>query len=176
MKIEAMRIVCGVYFLFRKGQLRYVGQSVNVAARVGDHMRNNPNLRDCDEVRVYECPAEDLSEWEGMFIRLLDPPANGRDGTGPHAPKSHMAATRVSSIDVPRTSREPDASARDAGNQNALLSRDQVAGRYGISRRWLELAAHKGEGPPMVKLSRCMVRYRPQDIEEWLRRKEVATA
>lgn len=54
-----------------------------------------------------------------------------------------------------------------------LLSRDDVAYRFGLSRRWLELAAHKGEGPPMVKISRRMVRYRAADIEAWLQARRV---
>lgn len=50
-----------------------------------------------------------------------------------------------------------------------LLSRDDVEAKYGpcLTRRWLELAAHKGEGPPMVKRAR-RVFYRVADIEAWL--------
>jgi hypothetical protein len=40
-----------------------------------------------------------------------------------------------------------------------LLSRDEIEAEYGITRRWLELAAHRGDGPPMHKISRRMVRY-----------------
>jgi len=58
-------------------------------------------------------------------------------------------------------------------HEDRLLSRDDVADRFGISRRWLELAAHKGEGPPMVKISRRMVRYRAADIEAWLQARRV---
>lgn len=61
-------------------------------------------------------------------------------------------------------------------HEDRLLSRDEVAARFGISRRWLELAAHKGEGPPMVKISRRMVRYRASDIEAWLRARRVGGA
>lgn len=50
-----------------------------------------------------------------------------------------------------------------------LLSRDDVEANYGpcLTRRWLELAAHRGEGPPMVKRAR-RVFYRVSDIEAWL--------
>lgn len=54
-----------------------------------------------------------------------------------------------------------------AGNTE-LLTRDEVQARYGLSRRWLELAAHRGEGPAMVKISRRMVRYRAADIEAFI--------
>lgn len=49
-----------------------------------------------------------------------------------------------------------------------LATRKEIEADYGISARWLELAAHRGEGPPMVKISRRMVRYRRDDIEAWL--------
>lgn len=51
-----------------------------------------------------------------------------------------------------------------------LLSRDDIERETakGITRRWLELAAHRGEGPPFIKLSRRSVRYRRGDLEAWL--------
>lgn len=49
-----------------------------------------------------------------------------------------------------------------------LLSRYEIEAVYGISRRWLELAAHRGDGPPMVKISRRMVRYDRAEFEAWL--------
>lgn len=53
-------------------------------------------------------------------------------------------------------------------NQNELLSRTQVEAQYGLGRRWLELAACRGDGPPMVRISSAMVRYRRGDLEAWL--------
>lgn len=55
-------------------------------------------------------------------------------------------------------------------NRNELLSRDDIERETdgGITRRWLELAAHRGEGPPMLKISRRMVRYRRDAFEAWL--------
>lgn len=58
--------------------------------------------------------------------------------------------------------------------EDRLLSRDDVAERFGLSRRWLELAAHKGEGPPMHKISRRMVRYKPSDVEAWLAERRIS--
>lgn len=51
-----------------------------------------------------------------------------------------------------------------------LLSRDDIERETGggVTRRWLELAAHRGEGPPFLRLSRRMVRYRRADFEAWL--------
>jgi hypothetical protein len=65
----------------------------------------------------------------------------------------------------------PEAAA--ARNADLLLNRDQVEQRYGIPRRWLELAAHKGEGPPYVVFSRRMVRYRVADLEAWMQARRI---
>lgn len=56
-----------------------------------------------------------------------------------------------------------------------LLSRDdiEVLTGGGITRRWLEIAAHRGEGPPMIKLSRRCVRYRRAEFEAWLDQQRV---
>ena len=48
-----------------------------------------------------------------------------------------------------------------------LLDRREVEENYGIGKRFLEVAAVKGEGPPMVKIGR-LVRYRARDIEAWI--------
>ena len=57
---------------------------------------------------------------------------------------------------------------RVAANPAMLLDRSQVEEVFNLSRRWLELAAHKGEGPALVKISRRMVRYRAGDVQAWL--------
>lgn len=48
-----------------------------------------------------------------------------------------------------------------------LMTRDEVAEIYGISKRRLELAPARGEGPAFVRIGRS-VRYRPGDVEAWL--------
>jgi len=49
-----------------------------------------------------------------------------------------------------------------------LLTRDEVASLYGLSKRWLEVAPSKNQGPPIVRISPRMVRYRASDIEAWI--------
>ncbi len=49
-----------------------------------------------------------------------------------------------------------------------LLTRDEVANYFGLSRRWLEIAATRGRGPPIVRISPRMVRYRIADILDWI--------
>lgn len=62
----------------------------------------------------------------------------------------------------------------NASGHRRLLSRDEIEAEYGISRRWLELAAISGEGPPFIKVSPRMVRYRRDHIEIWLNEREIS--
>lgn len=48
-----------------------------------------------------------------------------------------------------------------------LMTRDEVAETYGVSKRHLELAPSRGDGPAFVRIGRS-VRYRPIDVEAWL--------
>jgi predicted DNA-binding transcriptional regulator AlpA len=48
-----------------------------------------------------------------------------------------------------------------------LLSRAEVEVNFGLSRRFLEVHAVTGDGPPMVKIGRT-VRYRVSDLREWV--------
>lgn len=53
--------------------------------------------------------------------------------------------------------------------QTRLLSRDEVEQTFGISKRFLELAAGQGGGPAFVKVGR-LTRYRICDLLEWIER------
>lgn len=53
---------------------------------------------------------------------------------------------------------------RDA---DRLLTRNEVEARFGVSKRYLEVAAMRGEGPRVVRLGRA-VRYRVADLREWI--------
>ena len=55
-----------------------------------------------------------------------------------------------------------------------LQTREEVERAYGISKRFLELAAARGGGPPMVRIGRS-VRYRPADVEAWIE-SQIATS
>jgi predicted DNA-binding transcriptional regulator AlpA len=48
-----------------------------------------------------------------------------------------------------------------------LLSRDEVEQRFGISRRFLELAVARGNGPSFVRIG-ALVRYTVNDIRVWI--------
>lgn len=53
-----------------------------------------------------------------------------------------------------------------------LLTRDQVESHFGLSRRFLEVAAVRGDGPPFFKINRS-VRYRVGDVREWIESRRV---
>ena len=57
-------------------------------------------------------------------------------------------------------------------NPDRLLSRSEVQSLINISQRYLELAAVKGGGPPMIKIGR-KVSYRVSDLRSWLDSKRV---
>lgn len=48
-----------------------------------------------------------------------------------------------------------------------LLSRAEVEVNFGLSRRFLEVSAVRGDGPPFVKIGRS-VRYRVGDLRTWI--------
>ncbi|MCR9089552.1 MAG: helix-turn-helix domain-containing protein [Rhodobacteraceae bacterium] len=52
-------------------------------------------------------------------------------------------------------------------NVDRLLNRAEVEERFGIPKRFLEMAVMRGDGPPFIKIGR-LVRYRINDIETWI--------
>lgn len=49
-----------------------------------------------------------------------------------------------------------------------LLSREEVETHFGLSRRFLELAALSGNGPAMRRIGKRSVRYMARDVRDWL--------
>ncbi len=60
----------------------------------------------------------------------------------------------------------------DSANSDRLLSRPEVEATFGITRRWLEVSAVRGDGPPMIKIGRS-VRYRTGDVQDWIAARRV---
>ena len=63
-----------------------------------------------------------------------------------------------------------------SNHPDRLLTRDEVQSEFGLSRRFLELCAWRGDGPPIVKIGRRAVRYRHADIREWIAQRRVTPA
>ena len=51
-------------------------------------------------------------------------------------------------------------------NPERLLTRDEIEALFGIRRRYLEVSAVRGDGPPMMRVGSRMVRYRARDFCE----------
>ena len=66
--------LCGVYFLINENEIIYVGQSVNIAGRVGGHHKDKVFTH----YTYVECPESHLNALEGLYIEKFDPPLNGR--------------------------------------------------------------------------------------------------
>lgn len=64
----------GVYLLWRKGVVVYVGQAVNMRARIGQHVSDG--LKVFDAVSFVGCPVERLDAVEREHIRRLSPEYN----------------------------------------------------------------------------------------------------
>lgn len=65
---------CGIYFLINNDRVIYIGQSVNVSARVSQHTTTNKVF---DKWLVLPCKKEHLDVMESLYIHLLRPPGNG---------------------------------------------------------------------------------------------------
>ncbi|MFA8386642.1 MAG: helix-turn-helix transcriptional regulator [Pelagibaca sp.] len=63
---------------------------------------------------------------------------------------------------------------QDTFTDDRLLSRPEVQTYFGLTQRFLEVAAVKGNGPPFIKLGRA-VRYRVGDVRAWIEARRVAS-
>jgi len=73
----------GVYFLFKKGELVYIGQSVSVYGRVAHYKNSEGNEhKDFDRVFVLPVKRESLNQVEAALILTLRPRLNGRHKSG----------------------------------------------------------------------------------------------
>ena len=64
---------------------------------------------------------------------------------------------------------------RNFQNYKQLLSRNDIENEYGLSRRWLEIAAWRGDGPPMRRITSRMIRYERGELEQWLASRRVSS-
>lgn len=64
---------CGIYFLIRDHEIRYVGQCSNLINRLDRHRRNGKKF---DSFSFIPCSPEHLDELESAYISLLMPREN----------------------------------------------------------------------------------------------------
>lgn len=86
-----MRPVCGVYLLLLKGVVVYVGRSINVPARIAEHMTRmaNTDRFRFDQIMVRSCPRAELSTLEYKYISHHKPIHN-RQNLGVPAELAHI--------------------------------------------------------------------------------------
>lgn len=65
---------CGIYFLIKNLKIVYVGQSLNVIRRSGQH----PD-KDFDRFSWVLCKRSELDDLERAYIKAFDPPLNIRN-------------------------------------------------------------------------------------------------
>lgn len=63
---------CGVYFLVKNDLVVYVGQSVNVHARIAQHV----GQKDFDKYAFVQCSPDALDKVESLYIHFLRPSLN----------------------------------------------------------------------------------------------------
>lgn len=73
-------IIVGVYFLYKGAALQYVGQSVNVLSRVGDHLAQK---KEFDSFTFIRCERDDLDALEIACIKLFRPVLNVANSAAP---------------------------------------------------------------------------------------------
>jgi hypothetical protein len=86
-----------VYFLIADGEVVYVGQTVNLYARIGSHRED----KIWDRVLFLPVPREDLDETERRWIARLNPKYNTHPGKGPNP-------YRIQAARLIRTGRTPE--------------------------------------------------------------------
>jgi len=80
----------GVYFLVDGDRVVYVGQSVNVYARISQH-----HDKVFDSFAFIPCERDMLNSLESLYIHVLRPPLNGNQHGGKQAPLSFNKLMRV---------------------------------------------------------------------------------
>lgn len=78
--------VSGIYFLVRNGKVDYVGQSINVFARVGSHQH-------VDAWAYIACEPDGLDVLESLYIYWLRPAGNGMAHDG--SKSAPMSVTQI---------------------------------------------------------------------------------
>ncbi|MGR3177029.1 MAG: GIY-YIG nuclease family protein [Candidatus Anammoxibacter sp.] len=63
----------GIYFLYNKSTLIYIGKSIDIRNRIPQHKRTLPKF---DSFSFYECEKKELNKTERLLIKELNPKNN----------------------------------------------------------------------------------------------------
>jgi len=62
--------------------------------------------------------------------------------------------------------------APEAANDDDLLTTQQIAGWFGVTPQWVELARAEGYGPPFTRIAPQAIRYNRAAVVTWLKERE----
>ena len=154
-------IICGVYFLFQGPTLQYIGQSVNIIARCGDHVRDG---KEFDSFTFVRCRRDQLDVLERSCIRLFKPPLNGSKMYADAGYDYDFGNGRGNGVTDLRRHRFQRAIEK-SGEPPAFLDRDQVAQMMGFTNHQLKrLIREGGLQLATVKIGH-VEKYRRSDVE-----------
>ena len=152
-------MICGVYFLFQGETLQYIGQSVNILARCGDHSRQGKPF---DSFTFVRCKPEQLDVLERSCIRMFKPPLNGGKLYGDSGYDYDFGNGYGSGVRKPRDVHRHYTLIKE---QPAFLDKDEVAAMMGLTRPALKRLLKEGHlNLPLVKIGH-VEKYRRSDVE-----------
>lgn len=64
--------MCGIYFLYLRNKLIYIGQSTNIRSRLKSHLNSKLFTR----VETFLCHSSELNHYEKKFIEEMKPTLN----------------------------------------------------------------------------------------------------
>ena len=85
---------CGVYVLYRNNIPIYVGQSIDIDKRLGDHYHAR---RRWDREETHQCDVSDLDETEAALIHFYEPSENRRIPPRPRTYESILRGLKLAS-------------------------------------------------------------------------------
>ena len=84
-------MMSGIYFLIQDNEIIYVGQSVNIFARIATHIEQ----KEFDSYAYLECPPEQLNTYESLYIHTLRPKLNGRQTHDKRVPMAPITLDKL---------------------------------------------------------------------------------
>lgn len=152
-------MICGVYFLFQGETLQYIGQSVNILARCGDHFRQGKPF---DSFTFVRCKPEQLDVLERSCIRMFKPPLNGSRLYGDAGCDYDFGNGLGNGIRKPRVVERHYTLVKEP---SALLDKKEVAAMIGITTRALSNLLRDGHLNLQPVQIGNMQKYRRSDVE-----------
>lgn len=91
--IKNMEFGSGVYFLYNKGELVYIGKATNITRRIVDHVEEG--TKEFDTVRYTKIPVDSITSVETELIKSLDPPYNKTCKASSSKYKDNISASKI---------------------------------------------------------------------------------